>query len=160
MLVYQNEINLPVLTSSTHVAPVADEENEGRLHFNGKCMYVQKFLGKDYDELEARQQRRRSEIKKHINDYTSPLKDTGLEAVSIKLQSYSGTTIDLKLKVTEETNDVVEKKMNDVQVFSYLTMKHKISRDSYHELTMQFPELPRSYKVISIAVYLLMLIAT
>ena len=40
MLVYQNEINL---TSSTHmhVAPVAEKENEGQLHFNGKCMNAQ-----------------------------------------------------------------------------------------------------------------------
>ena len=41
MLVYQNEINLPVPTSSTHVAPVAEKKNDGRLHFNGKCMHVQ-----------------------------------------------------------------------------------------------------------------------
>lgn len=103
----------------------------------------------DYDELQARQQRRRrSEIKQCINHYTSPLKDIGLEAVSMQLQSSSGTTVDLKLKNIPESDDVVEKKISDVEVFSYLTTKHRISRESYHELTMQFPELPRSHKVI------------
>ena len=66
MLVYQNEIKLPVFTPSTHVAPVAEKENEGRLHFNGKCMcvqlkvhyrYMHTLIGKDYDELQGRQQR-------------------------------------------------------------------------------------------------------
>lgn len=46
----------------------------------------------------------------------------------MELQSSSGTTVDLKLKNTPELHDVVEKKMNDVEVFSYLTTKHRISR--------------------------------
>lgn len=105
-------------------------------------------IGKNYDELQARQQRRRrSDIKQHMIDYTSPLKDIGLEAVSMQLQSSSGTSIDIKLKDMETDSHTAEKKENDLEVFSFLTTKYRISVESYHELTMQFPELPRSYKV-------------
>jgi len=67
----------------------------------------------------------------------------------MQLNTTSKTTVDLNFKETE-TDEYQHKtdncKMNQLQVFSYLTIKHWISQQSYHELSMQFPELPCSHK--------------
>ena len=52
----------------------------------------------------------------------------------------------IALKNTEEDP---HEEIDNVDTFSYITTKYRISNESYHELSMQFPELPRSYKVIS-----------
>lgn len=83
-------------------------------------------------------------------DSTSPLKDIGLEAVSVQLETANGTAINLKLKNDQENDDAEEKSRNseeNLQAVSCITMTHRISMESYHELSMKFPQLPRSYKV-------------
>ena len=100
-----------------------------------------------YDKLGTRQhRRRRSDIKQHMINFSSPLRDIGLEAVSVKLQTTNGGSVDIALKNTEEDP---HKEIDNVHTFSYITTKYQISNESYHELSMQFTELPRSYKVIS-----------
>ena len=77
---------------------------------------------------------------------SSPLRDIGLEVVSVKLQTTNGDSVNIALKNTEEDP---HEEIDNVDTFSYIATKYRISNESYHELSMQFPELPRSYKVIS-----------
>ena len=70
---------------------------------------------------------------------TSPLEDIGLEAVSMQLKTTNGNTVNLTLKEHEAESD----ETNKLEIFSYLTMKHHISQETYHELSMQISELPR-----------------
>jgi len=96
--------------------------------------------------LQARQKRRRrAQIKNHIIESTTSLEDIGLEAVSMQLKTSNGNTVNIPLKDpdTATCND----EANKLEVFSYLTMKHHISQEGYHELSMQFPELPHSHTV-------------
>ena len=65
------------------------------------CMFIVTYFraGKHYDELQAREQRRRKlQIKSHVLDWTSPLEDIGLEAASMQLITTNGNTVDIQLK--------------------------------------------------------------
>ena len=108
------------------------------------------FLGKPYDELLARQQRRRrADIKAHMQDRAAPLGDIGVEVVSVNLRSTGGNAFELQLANTEtEESDNSE----NIEVVSSITGTHRISVEGYHELSMKFSQLPRSYKVRHVAI--------
>ena len=64
----------------------------------------------------------------------------------MELMTTNKNTVHIKLTTKENLLEAEENNSN-LQTFSYITMKHGISNESYHELSMQFPEMPRSYKV-------------
>jgi len=114
------------------------------------CIKCNCCLGKPYDELQSRQKRRRrADIKGHMIDSASPLRDIGLEAISVQLQTANGETLSIKLKNVEEESHKDEEQ--SIQVASSITSTHRISLESYHELSMQFCQLPRSYLVSHVA---------
>ena len=63
----------------------------------------------------------------------------------MQLMTTKGNTVDIKLTTKENLQENEDN--NNLQIFSYITMKHGISNESYHEMSMHFPEMPRSYKV-------------
>ena len=66
--------------------------------------------------------------------------------MGVDLRTATGNTFKLKLgNMEEESSDSEE----TLQVVSSITATHRISMESYHELSMKLPQLPRSYKVRS-----------
>ena len=64
----------------------------------------------------------------------------------MQLKTNNGNNVDIKLRDTQEA-EVDDESSTDVAAASYIMMKHHISQGSYHELSMVFPEMPRSCKV-------------
>ena len=95
---------------------------------------------------EQHKQRRKKEIKDKVNNYLNGLQEIGLEPVSLHLKTQDEQHISVKLGLENESacysnhDDIIPSLL-------YLLLKHGISNECYHEITMLVPELPKSYKV-------------
>ena len=65
----------------------------------------------------------------------------------MQLQTSCGNTVDLQLMIADMKQCETEKDSDDVPNVAYLLLKYGVSIEFYHELTMVFDNLPRSYKV-------------
>ena len=99
---------------------------------------------------QRQQQRKRNEIQGKVKDYTIHLKqDTGLTPTNLQMQTATGEKVTVKLYpevlvATENQPIQLQDKPNQM---AYLLLRNKISMDCYHEISMQFPNMPRSNKV-------------
>lgn len=114
------------------------------------CIYI----GKDYDELSDRQQRsRKTQIKDHINSHLSQLHKIGLQPLSLKLQSSNQEVfINLNEGIINPRNEVKEDRGKLAPDMLYLLLRYGISQESYHEIAMHCPSLPRLYQVCAITI--------
>ena len=78
----------------------------------------------------------------YIASTSLQFKATQLATWSCIIYAYN-VHIQVEINLSEVTNNS-EEAIKQVQ---YLLMKHGVSTEFYHELSMIFPELPRSYKV-------------
>ena len=81
---------------------------------------------------------------------TAPLEAIGLEALSMQLKTSNGNMVNITLN-DSETDEIECNNETNKLVVSYLTMKHHISQESYHEMSMHFSELPHSHRVCRVA---------
>lgn len=109
------------------------------------------YLGKPYDQIGPRQQRRRKlQIKEAINNIGAGLSDTGLTITSVQLETESHRTVDIQIQPqTTNCNDDDANYTGDDYIpdIVYLTLKHGVSINFYHELCARFGDLPRAHKV-------------
>ena len=87
-------------------------------------------------------------------DCTAPFEDIGLEALSMQLKTSNGNMVNITLNDSETDKNECNDETNNLEVVSYLTMKHHISQESYHEMSMHYSELPRSHRVCYVAKYI------
>lgn len=110
--------------------------------------YASTWIGKDYDDLSDRQQReRRKQIKDHVKSQLCQLNKIGLEPVSLTLQSDSQ---EILININEKNairTEVKEDRKKIAPDMLYLLLQYGISQESYHEIAMRCPNLPRLHQV-------------
>lgn len=109
-------------------------------------------IGKDYDDLSDRHQReRKKHIKDHVNSQLCQLNKIGLQLVSLKLKSNSQEVfIHLNEKNISPRTEIKEDRKKYAPDMLYLLLRYGISQESYHEMAMRCPDLPRLYQVCAI----------
>ena len=99
-----------------------------------------------------REREREKQIKDLINSQLHQLHKIGLKPVSIKLQSSSQAEISINLD-KENINPRIAAELEDRREYApdmlYLLLRYGISQESYHEIAMRCPQLPRLYQVCS-----------
>ena len=107
-------------------------------------VFCELHLGKPFDQLGPRQQRRRKvQIKYALNNM--PFKEMGLALRTVQLESASHRKVEIKLH--PQTSDKTEISEDHTPDIVYLMLKHGVSFQFYHELCERFGDLPRAYKV-------------
>ena len=106
------------------------------------------YIGADYEKVGPKQQcRRRNEIKEHIFGLTSSYSTIGLQVISVQLETSCGNAVNLQLMPAADVRQCETEKDDEIPNVAYLLLKYGVSIEFYHELTMIFDNLPRSYKV-------------
>ena len=110
------------------------------------------YVGKPYDQLGERQQRRRKlQIKEDISSIATGINYTGLTITSIQLETESHMQVDIQMNPqtaqSENNDDSPDKYIPDIL---YLMLKHGVSLNFYQELCARFGDLPRAHKVCKI----------
>jgi len=85
-----------------------------------------------------------------LSNSTACFQNIGVKAVSTTLQTSAGTKIVVPLAEGAENKDPEQSETterNKLMKTAQVTLKHKISDKSYHELTQLYPALIRSHKV-------------
>jgi len=107
-------------------------------------VFCELHLGKPFDQLGPRQQRRRQvQIRDALANM--PFTQMGLALRTVQLESVSHTKVEIKLH--PQTPDRVEISEDYKPDIVYLMLKHGVSFNIYHELCERFENLPRAYKV-------------
>jgi len=108
--------------------------------------------GSNYEKIEKRQRDRHLKIiREQLLKFSAPLLATGLQLVSIELKTTSGRHFILELTPKPRVCSTRLSQDNKfVPNVAYLLLKYGVSFEFYHELTMLFKNLPRSYRVYAI----------
>ena len=109
-------------------------------------------IGKNYDDLSSRQQRQRKlQIKQNSAQFLEEhLREIGLKPHSLSLETTNGSLLQLSLSdsPTVSSNTTACHSDRDVtKNLLYVLMKYGVSMECYHELSKEFPCLPKSYLV-------------
>ena len=102
------------------------------------------FIGKPFEELGARQQRRqKAKIRDALNTTCAELNNIqfGLSIKSADLETTSQQKVHLQLAAEEdlENNDGHSDQIKEI---AYLMLRHGVSFNFYHELCARFKDLP------------------
>jgi len=99
--------------------------------------------GNRYEDVGTRQkQRRHSQIKDDVETILGPpLAAIGLYVKSLKLSTEEQDPV---IVVDEENIDMEH---HHIATLTYYILRHGVSMEFYHEMSMLFKDLPRSYKV-------------
>ena len=104
-------------------------------------------IGRPYEDVGARQQRRRrQQIKERMTNYLSPLKEMGLEPKKLHLETEK-RTVQLKLDDAEQSEEESVCDEAKIGVTALIISKNHISMESYHELAMIYEDMARSCEV-------------
>lgn len=108
------------------------------------------YTGKDYEMIGSRQQcRRRELIKEKIINFAAPLQTSGLQVVSVQLQTHSKKLVHLQLVPGEKPQlSNMDQNSELIPNIAYLLLRYGVSMECYHELSMVVDGLPKSYKVM------------
>jgi len=96
---------------------------------------------------------RRSQIKRSTNQFLHYLIDgIGLKPQSMMLETSKGNTEewDFQSNSRKRASNPADRPQEVTKSLLYILLKFGISQECYHELTQEFPCLPRTYKVINI----------
>ena len=110
-------------------------------------------LGKTYDEVQPRQKQRKVRtIKTAAEQALCFVESFGLSVEKVVLKSKDDCVVELNYSSPSSPTDTATDPKLDTSVDKtlYLLEKLGVSDESYHELTMIHPNLPRSYKVKNI----------
>jgi len=99
---------------------------------------------------DSQKRERRSQIKDKTNVFLDTLVgQIGLKPHSMKLETTSGHLVDFDFQSRKRPHNSDQDKPQEItNNLLYILMKYGISFECYHELTQQYPCLPRTYKVI------------
>ena len=107
-------------------------------------------IGRAYEDVGARQQRRRrQQIKERVTNYLSSLKEMGLEPKKLHLETEK-RTVQLKLDPFDDAEQSEEESVCDeakIGATALIISKNHISMESYHELAMIYEDMARSCEV-------------
>ena len=159
LLLFKNEITpqtlqpgSPATDTSTNVISIP---GIAIMHAHSYIMYAHTyshFTGKPYGKVSKWQkQRKLAKIKAKTTQYLRGLQKAGLIATCLQLQSVEGENIDVQLvdKIVRPPQPTIRTCSQKNKSLVYTLMKNNISLAVYHELSMIFQDLPRSYQVAS-----------
>jgi len=96
--------------------------------------------------MDCQKQRKLGAIRDDLQYYFGP----PLAGISLFIESVNLTTEEpldpIKVKVDHDDGHKKHEKQM-IEHLTYLLLKHGVSMELYHEVAMQFKDLPRSYKV-------------
>jgi len=112
--------------------------------------YICYISGRYFDKIKKGQKDRRLKIiRKQLINFSAPLLVTGLQVVSVELRTAGGHHINLQL-IPRSKKRIFNTNIQDnsyIPNVAYLLLKYGVSYEFYHELTMLFKNLPRTYRV-------------
>uniref|UniRef100_A0A1X7STT0 Uncharacterized protein n=1 Tax=Amphimedon queenslandica TaxID=400682 RepID=A0A1X7STT0_AMPQE len=124
------------------------EEEKGRLSEIWKVMSFQN-TGKDIDGVQDRQRRRKISALKESCSVALHFADSfNIDLLSVVFRTRTNNdiiTLNYTRDNTEELQSVENKDITVLQQILFLLDRFAVSDEFYHELTMLFPSLPRSY---------------